>query len=476
MSEIIIRERPLMNREDFEDILKRGEGTSIEFKRCGKLPEHDTFETICAFSNRQGGNILLGVLNDGTVVGVDESRALEIQRNVVNRVNDPSAFNAPPLLDIEPVNYKGKLVVRIWVPLDAIVHKYKGVVYDRIVDSDVKVETDTQLSAMYIRKQEYYSERKVYRYLSKDDLRLDLLQRIREMAAAKKENHPWRSMDDDELLRSANLHLKDYETGEEGFTLAAALILGRDDVIASIAPAYKTDAYVQRENKDRYDDRIVVKTNLVEAYDQLLEFAQKHLPDKFFLEGTQVVSLRDVICRELITNTLIHREYTSPFPAKMVIDLEGIRTENASRPRFIGQLTPDRFNPLPKNPIIAELFTNIGRADTLGSGTRNLFKYAWAYGGSQPTLTEGDVFEATVPILKGAASAMGTSFDVDGVIFRMLNDYGFATVPGVAAIADVTERTVRRHLAPLIADGRVVATGSTRDRKFVLATNTVQGN
>ena len=386
----------------------------------------------------------------------------------MGRVNDPGAFNVPPLLDIEEVYYLGKLVVRIWIPFDAVVHKYKGVAYDRIADSDVRVETDTQLSAMYARKQGYYSERKVYRYLEKGDLRLDLLQRVRDMATAKKENHPWRTMEDDELLRSANLYLKDYETGEEGFTLAAALVLGKDEVIASIAPAYKTDAYVQRVDKDRYDDRIVVKTNLIEAYDQLLDFAQKHLLDKFFLEGTQTISIRDVICRELITNTLIHREFTSPFPAKMVIGLDGIRTENASRPRFIGQLTPDRLNPLPKNPIIAELFTNIGRADTLGSGTRSLFKYAWAYGGSRPTLTEGDVFEATVPVLRGAASAMGTSFDVDEVIFRMMNDYGFATVPGVAAIAGVTERTVRRHLAPLIEDGTVIATGSTRDRRFVL--------
>ncbi len=457
-----------MNQKDFMNILEQGEGTSIEFKRCGNLPEHDTFQTICAFSNRQGGSIFLGVLDNGTVDGIDENRALEIQRNVVNRVNDPSAFNAPPLLDIEEIHYQNKLIVRIWVPFDAVVHKYKGVVYDRIIDSDVKVETDTQLSAMYIRKQDYYSERKVYRYLAKDDLRLDLLQRIRDMAAAKKGNHPWQTMDDDELLRSANLYLKDYETGEEGFTFAAALVLGKDEVIASIAPAYKTDAYVQRVDKDRYDDRIVVKTNLIEAYDQLFEFAQKHLPDKFFLEGTQVISLRDIICRELITNTLIHREFTSPFPAKMVIDLKGIHTENASRPRFIGQLTPEKFNPLPKNPIIAELFTNIGLADTLGSGTRNLFKYAWAYGGSQPVLTEGDVFEAAVPILKGSASAMGTSFDVDEVIFRMLSDYGFATVPGVAAIAGVTERTVRRHLTPLVADGTIIATGSTRNRKFIL--------
>lgn len=458
-----------MDVRDFTDMLGGGEGISVEFKRCGNLPENDTFETICSFANRQGGNILLGVLNDGTVVGVDQDRALEIQRNVVNRVNDPNAFNAPPALEMEQVPYEGVAVIRIWVSVGSIVHKYKGVVYDRVADADVKVVTDTQLAAMYIRKQEYYSERKVYRYLRKNDLRLDLLPRVREMAVAKRVNHPWGELGDDELLRSANLFLKDYETGEEGFTLAAALLLGRDEVIASIAPAYKTDAYVQRENRGRYDDRTIVKTNLVEAYDQLLAFAQKHLPDKFFLEGTQNISLRDVICRELISNTLVHREYTSPFPAKMVIGADGIRTENASRPRFVGQLTPEKFNPLPKNPIIADFFAAIGRADTLGSGTRNLFRYSWAYGGGSPVLTDGNVFEAYIPLLRGVASSSGGAFDVDEVVFQMIGENGYATVSGVAAVAGVTERTARRHLSSLAAEGKVTPSGNTRGRRYVLS-------
>ena len=244
--------------------------------------------------------------------------------------------------------------------------------------------------------------------------------------------------------------------------------MGKDGVIASIVPAYKTDAYVQRANRDRYDDRVVVKTNLIEAYDELLAFAQKSLPDKFFLEGTQSISLRDVISRELISNTLMHREYTSPFPAKMVIGVDGILTENASRPRFMGQLTPERFNPLPKNPIIADFFVNIGRAETLGSGTRNLFKYAWAYGGTQPTLIEGDVFEARVPLLLGSASVAGASFDVDEAIFRMMREHGYVTAPEVAAIADVTNRTARRHLASLVEKGEVIAVGNTRSRRYVL--------
>ena len=66
-----------MNQTGLIDMLERGEGISVEFKRCSNVPEHDTFETICSFANRQGGNILLGVENDGTVVGVNEKNSLD---------------------------------------------------------------------------------------------------------------------------------------------------------------------------------------------------------------------------------------------------------------------------------------------------------------------------------------------------------------------------------------------------------------
>lgn len=458
-----------MNIPDFENILKQGEGITTEFKRCGSQPESDTYETICAFANRQGGNIFLGVLDDGTIAGVSKEVSLDIQRNLINCVKNPNLFNAPPPIELEEIVYNDVLIIRIWVTVGPFVHKYKNVVYDRVADVDTRVQTDTQLSAMYIRKQEYYSERKVYRYLSQDDLRLDLLPRVRELAVQKRSNHPWGELDDFALLKSANLYLKDYDTGEEGFTLAAALLLGRDDVIASIAPSYKTDAYVQRDNLDRYDDRVIVKTNLIEAYDFLLGFAQKHLDDKFFLEGTHTISLRDIIARELISNTLVHREYTNPYPAKLIIDNVGLSTENASRPRFVGQLTPDRFNPLPKNPIIADFFANIGRADTLGSGTRNLFKYSWAYGGADPVLTEGDIFRAHLPLLQGQEASTTKKLDVDDVIFRMIRDYGYATLSGVASVAGVTERTVSRHISPLVEQGRLETIGNTRSRRFVLA-------
>ncbi len=52
----------------------------------------------------------------------------------------------------------------------------------------------------------------------------------------------------------------------------------------------------------RYDDRELVRTNLIESYDRILAFVQKHLPDPFYLEGIEHRSLRDAIFREVASN------------------------------------------------------------------------------------------------------------------------------------------------------------------------------
>lgn len=46
-----------MNLETFKSILTIGETIAVEFKRCGNGIEHDSFENVCAFLNRFGGDI-----------------------------------------------------------------------------------------------------------------------------------------------------------------------------------------------------------------------------------------------------------------------------------------------------------------------------------------------------------------------------------------------------------------------------------
>lgn len=101
---------------------------------------------------------------------------------------------------------------------------------------------------------------------------------------------------------------------------------------------------------------------------------------------------------EKIANTLIHREFTSSYTAKFVIEKDRMYTENANRSSGDGIITPDNMEPNPKNPIIASFFRNIGWSDRLGSGVRNIFKYSKYYSGEEPEFVEGDVFRIIVPL------------------------------------------------------------------------------
>ncbi len=123
-----------------------------------------------------------------------------------------------------------------------------------------------------------------------------------------------------------------------------------------------------------------------------------HLPDPFFLEGMERISLRDAIFREVASNILIHREYTNAFPAKLIIERGQVRTENSNKPHGFGVLDPATFTPFPKNPVIGAFFREIHRADELGSGMRKLMRYGKAYGGADPEMIEGDVFRINVKV------------------------------------------------------------------------------
>lgn len=390
----------MLTHENLKMVLAVGETVGVEFNRCGNGIENDVYETVCSFLNRFGGDIFLGVLDNGTVAGLPKEAAPHLIRNFISCISNPAMITPTVYLSPEIMDYEGKTIIRIHVPPSAEVHSFKRVIYDRVDDADVKVTATAQIAQMYIRKQEIYTERKIYPYINLEDLRLDLLQELktRVINNAPGQDHPWAQMSEPEILKSARLFSRDKVTGAVGYNLACVLLLGKDDTIGDVVPAYVTDALLRRVNTDRYDDREVIQTNLIDSYRQLGEFAAKHLPDKFFVEGMERKSLRGIIVREITANTLIHREFTSAYRAKFVIESDRMYVENANRSAQAAILTPNDIEPNPKNPIIANFFRTIGLADQLGSVIRNLFHYCKYYSNGDPQFIEGDVFRIIVPL------------------------------------------------------------------------------
>ena len=386
--------------ETIKQIIKNGEGISVEFKEAkNKLPK-SLFETICAFLNRFGGSIILGVSDNGEITGVDKNSVPQMKKDFATLCNNPQKISPTISLGMEDYEIDGKTILFISVPVSADVHRSNNIIYDRNADGDFDVTDNTHIvSGMYIRKRDVYIESKIFPYATMEDLNEEVFEKVKKLARAKNENHPWLQMTNEEILRSAGLYRKDAETQKEGLILAAILIFGKDETIMSCLPQFKTDAIYRNENMERYDDRDVIITNLIDSYTRLMDFVRKHTNDKFYLnKDSQVEMIRDNLAREICVNLLIHRELSDGATSRIIITKDYIYTENPSRPRYRGFLTVDNYIPYSKNPKIAKVFREIGLADELGSGVRRITDYTRIYSGKDPVMEEGDVFKVTIPL------------------------------------------------------------------------------
>ena len=139
----------------------------------------------------------------------------------------------------------------------------------------------------------------------------------------------------------------------------------------------------------------------------------------------------------------------------------------------------------------------IGYADTLGSGVRNLFKYSKAYSGADPELIEGDVFRTIIPLPRATSTDASsnstggdTESDVDIVndivsdtvsdvntvndivndtdtdtvtlILAAISDNSCVTIAGLAAMAGKSQSTVARGIKSLKESGAIERVGSDK--------------
>lgn len=397
-----------MTIEEINQLIQNGEKIDVEFKESKNGLNKDIYDSVCSFNNRNGGHILLGVNDKREIIGVSPDIIDKLIKEFTTSINNPQKIYPPLYLTPVMVDLNGNKVIYIKVPEGHQVCRHNGKIWDRSFEGDINITDNAELVyKLYARKQSTYFVNKVYYNLKMDYLDASVIEKARKMAVSRNQNHSWKDMSDEELLRSVNLILVDPETSREGITLAAILLFGKDNIIMSVLSQHKTDAIFRVENKDRYDDRDVVITNLIDSYDRLISFGQKHLNDLFVLDGIVNVNARDRILREIVSNTLAHRDYSSGFPAKMIIDDEKIVVENSNLAHGIGALDLQKFEPFPKNPSISKVFREIGLADELGSGMRNTYKYTQLYSEENPVFEEGDIFRTIIPLKKIATKKVG---------------------------------------------------------------------
>jgi ATP-dependent DNA helicase RecG len=81
------------------------EGPALEFKEAAQSLPKSFFETVCAFLNLDGGLIILGVADDGTVTGVARDSVDRMKTESANLSNNPSKLDPA----LSPVSTRGRI-------------------------------------------------------------------------------------------------------------------------------------------------------------------------------------------------------------------------------------------------------------------------------------------------------------------------------------------------------------------------------
>ncbi len=112
-----------MIMEKLLNIIANGEGLTVEFKKSREKITSDVYQSICAFLNRNGGLVFLGIEDDGTITGIKEGAIDQMKKDLATALNNPQKLNPPLYILPQEIKIHGKILLLLDIPESSQVHR-----------------------------------------------------------------------------------------------------------------------------------------------------------------------------------------------------------------------------------------------------------------------------------------------------------------------------------------------------------------
>lgn len=173
--------------ERLKEILAQGESTEVEFKRSRDSLARSVYESICAFLNRRGGHIVLGVNDDGTIEGINPGVVQQQLDTLAKDLNNPQIFSPTTYVAFDKIEIEGKWLIYGYVPISTQGHSYNGKFFDRNQDGDFELRSSSQKANLFIRKGAIHTEEIIFPYITLNDLDESAFHKLRALVSIKKQ-------------------------------------------------------------------------------------------------------------------------------------------------------------------------------------------------------------------------------------------------------------------------------------------------
>ena len=419
----------------FEDIIASGESAKTEFKR-SLADTRRIVETIAAMAGVGGGVILVGVSDDGRVVGVElGDGAIEQFTQRVLAATDPKVFITT---SVETVAGRPVLVVR--VPAGDGPHLAGGRAFTRSGPATVQLTRAEYERRLLDRLREAGGfERQWLEGAQESDIDVETLAEFAELAAPRGVSWSGRPA---ELLERLHL-LRDGRP-----TVGAILLFGRDPQ----RPLPQASVRLRVERGASEEGLSVdgpVLHQLPQVVDQIL-LRLRARTDRSGVRRTEVPELPLVAVRESVANALAHRDYRSTAPTQLRITDDALSIWNpGSLPEPLTVASLHRAHPsVPPNPYIARALYLAGYIEEWGTGTLRVID-AMAAAGNPPPIYQAELggISVTLPLLGAPAAVLS---ERQGVVLALLQSApGPLTAASLASDVGVSTRTMHADLQRL---------------------------
>lgn len=82
-------------KQELKALIANGEKIDVELKKSRNEITKDVYDTVCAFNNRDGGHIFLGVDDNRKIQGIENDAIDKMLKDFTTSINNPQKMYSP---------------------------------------------------------------------------------------------------------------------------------------------------------------------------------------------------------------------------------------------------------------------------------------------------------------------------------------------------------------------------------------------
>jgi ATP-dependent DNA helicase RecG len=447
---------------ELKELIEMGESQSLEFKESLRLKD-EIGETVSAFSNLDGGTVIVGVSDRGGVLGVDIGKnTLEEFANYIKRNTDPQIF---PSVNIREVDGKNVVMVEVEESQEKPVF-FKNHAYKRVG------KTNQMISSSELRKLAKESGERVYwderlcKEASLEDIEEEKVRWFLKEAKHKR----GLNINENDPVEDVLLRLKLLKDGKP--TNGAVLLFGEETQRFFIQSEVKC---IRFKGVGVTGEMVDLRTVDGDAFDQLVEtekFIFNNIALSAWIEEEKIQRQErweypPKAIREALANAISHRDYetTSKVQVRIFDDRMEFWNPGMLPEGWTVETLKQVHESIPRNPSIAKQFFWVKYIEEVGTGTNKIIEWCIDWGLPEPEFE----FTGTSLVVTLWKSKVNEEYlDTLGLNERQreaisyMKEHKKITSKEYAELFSITDRTARNDLKSLLDKKILIQRGTSK--------------